>query len=145
MIKLTVKNFNAWVNKVNAEEQKILNSIVKANVQVSSEAVRTLKEGLNFRAGRKPSDSDYANSPKGAMPYGHTMALRDSIGLRVIRTGDKVFAEVGSGANRNEIEYAKYLEGYNHNGIRPFLWYIEDIFTASRIIEKFKKYYKAAK
>lgn len=92
-------------------------------------------------AGRKPSDKNYENSPKGSLPYGHTMALRNSIGFKVLRSGTGIKAEFGSGARKSPIEYAKYLEGRNGNGIRPFLWAASGIFNADTIIEKFRKFY----
>lgn len=141
MINITTKNFDAMLKRLEEAEQKIMTAAVQANVAAASEGERTLKQGLSRRAGRKPSDKNYENSPKGSLPYGHTMALRNSIGFKVLRSGTGIKAEFGSGARKSPIEYAKYLEGRNGNGIRPFLWAASGIFNADTIIEKFRKFY----
>ena len=139
MINITTKNFDAMLKRLDEAEQKIMTAAVKANIAAASEAERTLKQGLSQRAGRKPSDKNYRNSPKGSLPYGHSMRLRNSIGFKVFRIGNGIKVEFGSGARKSSIEYAKYLEGRNGNGIRPFLWAASGIFNAATIIEKFRK------
>ena len=155
MIKLTVKGLNELVRKLQEEERNTLRAIAKAHSKAASEAVRKLKRGLNKRHGKDPSDPKYKTSPKGAMPYGHSMRLRSSIGYRLTVSGRKIGSEVGSGAagaggdtttgnkkGGQPIEYAKYLEGRNHDGIRPFLWYADDVYNVKKINELFWKYFK---
>lgn len=142
MIKLTAKGFDAILKAVDEEERNILNSIAKAHSKVASEAVKVLKVGLSQRAGRDYKDKNYANSPKGALPFMHTGRLRNSIGYKLLRHGKTIFSEVGSGASTSPIDYAKYLEGENGNGIRPFLWAIESVYNAKNIMKLFDAYYK---
>lgn len=145
MIKVTTKYFDNLLKSLAQEKKRIISAAVKANSYCGAQAVRVLKQGLSDRHGKKPSDPEYENSPAGALPYGHTMGLRDSIGFKQLRSGNSIFAEVGSGANRTPIEYAKYLEGRNHDGIRPFLWAIDGVFNPQAIIKKFNEYYEKAK
>lgn len=142
MIKLTVKGFKDITKALDEEEKNILSSMAKAHSFVASNAVKVLKQGLRIRAGRDSSDKNYANSPKGSLPYMHSGRLRDSIGFKLLRYGTNVLSEVGSGANGNAIEYAQYLEGKNGNGIRPFLWAIDKIYNAKNILKAFDDYYK---
>lgn len=142
MIKLTTKGFNSILKAVDEEERNILKSIAKAHSSVASQAVKVLKTGLNQRAGRNSSDKDYAVSPKGSLPYMHTGRLRDSIGFKLLSHGGTISSEVGSGAMGNPIEYAKYLEGNNGDGIRPFLWACEKIYNPQNILKVFKQLYK---
>jgi len=142
MIKLTVKGFNAILKAVDEEERNILNSMAKAHSKVASEAVKVLKVGLSQRAGRDYKDKNYANSPQGSLPFMHTGRLRNSIGFKLLRHGKTIFSEVGSGASTSPIDYAKYLEGENGKGIRPFLWAIEGIYNPKNILKMFDAYYK---
>ena len=142
MIKLTAKGFDAILKAVDEEERNILNSIAKAHSKVASEAVKVLKTGLSQRAGRDYKDKNYANSPQGSLPFMHTGRLRNSIGFKLLRHGKTIFSEVGSGASTSPIDYAKYLEGENGNGMRPFLWAIEGIYNPKNIIKMFDAYYK---
>lgn len=146
MIRVSVKGLEQMQKRLNAQEREVINAMAKAHSKVASQAVKELKQGLRNRAGRTPRDPDYANSPKGELPYMHSGALRDSIGYGLLRAGKRVFSEVGSGALRffsvNEVEYAKYLEGRNGDGIRPFLWAIKNIYNPQNIIKKFNEYYR---
>ena len=149
MIKLTVKGLNELVRKLQEEERNALRAIAKAHSKVASEAVRKLKRGLNKRHGANPKDPKYKTSPKGSMPYAHSTDLRSSIGYRLVVSGRKIGSEVGSGAGTGgnkeggePVEYAVYLEGQNHDGIRPFLWYIKNDYTAEKINKKFWEYFK---
>lgn len=146
MIKLTIQGLKELEKTLKAEERRVVNSMAHAHSKVASESVKVLKQGLRTRAGRKPSDKNYMTSPKGALPFMHTGALRDSIGFKLVRHGNIVSSEVGSGAQEaREIEYAKYLEGRNGDGIRPFLWAAEKIYNPQNIIKAFNNYYKASK
>ena len=108
MINITTKNFDAMLKRLEEAEQKIRTAAVQANIAAASEAERTLKQGLSRRAGRKPSDKNYENSPKGSLPYGHTMALRNSIGFKVLRSGPGIKAEFGSGARKSALSSLLY-------------------------------------
>lgn len=143
MIKLTTKGFNAILKAVDEEERNILNSIAKAHSTVASQAVKVLKTGLSQRAGRDYKDPSYETSPVGALPYMHTGRLRNSIGFKLLRHGNTIFSEVGSGASTSPIDYAKYLEGENGNGIRPFLWAAEPIYNPKNILKVFNQIYKS--
>ena len=142
MIRLTAKGFDAILKAVDEEERNILTSITKAHSKIASEAVKVLKVGLSQRAGRDYKDKNYANSPQGSLPFMHTGRLRNSIGFKLLRHGKTIFSEVGSGASTSPIDYAKYLEGENGNGIRPFLWAIEGIYNSKNILKMFDAYYK---
>lgn len=142
MINITTKNFDAMLKRLDEAEQKIMTAAVQANIAVAAKAEKLLKDTLSFQAGKDPHDKNYRNSPKGSLPYGHSMRLRNSIGFKVFRIGNGIKAEVGSGIRKKkQIEYAEYLEGRNGNGIRPFLWAASGIFNADTIIEKFRKFY----
>lgn len=142
MIKLTVKGLNELVRKLQEEERNAVLAMTKAHSKVAADATAKLKRGLSFRAGRSPKDKNYQNSPAGSLPYAHTLRLRDSIGYKILAQGRRVFSEVGSGAGASSVEYAKYLEGRNHDGIRPFLWYADDVYNVKKINELFWKYFK---
>lgn len=142
MIKLTTKGFDAILKAVDEEERNILNSIAKAHSTVASQAVKVLKAGLNQRAGRDYKDPSYETSPVGALPYMHTGRLRNSIGFKLLKHGNTIFSEVGSGASGNTIDYAKYLEG-DGNGIRPFLWAADPIYNPKNILKVFNQIYKS--
>ena len=141
MIKITTKNFDKLINNLEDESKNVFEALVKTHSIVSANASKTLKRGLSFRAGRTKSDSDYRTSPVGSMPYAHSMRLRNSIGFKIMLTGNKVSSEVGSGAMTNYVEYSETLEGEGH-GIRPFLWYIDNIFNTDYLQEKFNEIYK---
>ena len=143
MIKLTVKGLKDIQKMLNEEEKNIVNSMAHAHSKVASQAVKVLKQGLRTRAGRDTSDPGYMTSPKGALPFMHSGALRQSIGFKLLRHGKTVSSEVGSGASdASQVKYAKYLEGYNGDGIRPFLWAINKIYTPANIIKAFNNYYR---
>jgi len=142
MINITTKNFDKVLNLLDAETQNVFTALVKANSILAANASKTLKQGLSFRAGRSKDDADYQTSPKGALPYAHSMRLRNSIGFKLILSGNKVFSEVGSGAMANFVEYADFLEN-NGQGIRPFLWYVQHMFNEDALKEKFNQIYKS--
>lgn len=130
------------VGALGAEYQNTMRAIEKAHVKVASEGERMLKKGLSWRAGRDSKSPDYQNSPRGSMPYMHTGRLRNSIGYKVTAHGNKVISEVGSGVRGLGVEYAKYLQGYNNDGIRPFLDYIEGVYNAQTIEQAFLEYFR---
>lgn len=142
MIKLTVKGLNELVRKLQEEERNVVLAMTKAHSKVAADAASKLKRGLSFRAGRSPKDKNYQNSPKGSLPYAHTLRLRDSIGYKILAQGRRVVSEVGSGASKAAVEYAKYLEGDHNNGIRPFLWEIKNDYNPETINKKFWEYFK---
>ena len=141
MINITTKNFEKALSMLDQETQNVFSSLVKAHTAIAANASKTLKRGLSQRAGRTKDDADYRTSPKGAMPYAHSMRLRNSIGFKVILTGNKVSSEVGSGAMANTVEYAPFLEG-DGSGIRPFLWYIDNIYNADELRAKFNEIHR---
>ena len=142
MINITTKNFDKLLNLLDQETQNVFSSLVKAHTAIAANASKTLKHGLSQRAGRSKDDADYRTSPKGAMPYAHSMRLRNSIGFKVMLTGNTVSSEVGSGAMANTVEYAPFLEGDGH-GIRPFLWYIDNLYNVRQLLEKFNELHKS--
>lgn len=142
-MKLTVKmDAGNLIGAFGNEFQNTMQAISKAHTKVASEGERMLKKGLSWRAGRNSSSPDYQNSPKGSLPYMHTGRLRNSIGYKVLAHGNKVVSEVGSGVRGLGVEYAKYLQGYNNDGIRPFLDYIEGVYNAQTIDEAFLEYFR---
>lgn len=142
-MKLTVSmDATNIIGALGKERENTIKAIEKAHVKVASEAERMLKKGLSYRAGRDSSSPDYRNSPKGSLPYMHTGRLRNSIGYKVTVKGNKVISEVGSGTRGLGIEYAKYLQGYNNDGLRPFLDYIEGVYNAQTIDEAFLGYFR---
>lgn len=142
VLKITVKGLTEIVKKLEAEQENILRTQEKAHSKAAAEGVRILKRGLSYRAGRNPGDKNYENSPVGSLPYGHSMRLRNSIGFKVLASGKQVKSEVGSGAQGTGIEYAKYLEGRNGDGIRPFLEYAQGYYNPQTIKAYFAQYYK---
>ena len=142
MIKITTKNFDKLLDHLEDESKNVFTALVKTHSIVSANASKTLKRGLSFRAGRTKSDSDYRTSPVGSMPYAHSMRLRNSIGFKVMLTGNKVSSEVGSGAMTNYVEYSETLEGEGH-GIRPFLWYIDNIYNEDELRAKFNELHRS--
>lgn len=142
-MKLTVSmDATNIIGALGKERENTIKAIEKAHVKVASEAERMLKKGLSYRAGRDSSSPDYRNSPKGSLPYMHTGRLRNSIGYKVTVKGNKVISEVGSGTRGLDVEYAKYLQGYNNDGLRPFLDYIEGVYNAQTIDEAFLGYFR---
>lgn len=142
-MKLTVSmDATNIIGALGKESENTIKAIEKAHVKVASEAERMLKKGLSYRAGRDSSSPDYRNSPKGSLPYMHTGRLRNSIGYKVTVKGNKVISEVGSGTRGLGVEYAKYLQGYNNDGLRPFLDYIEGVYNAQTIDEAFLGYFR---
>lgn len=142
-MKLTVSMDAAnIIGALGKERENTIKAIEKAHVKVASEAERMLKKGLSYRAGRDSSYPDYRNSPKGSLPYMHTGRLRNSIGYKVTVKGNKVISEVGSGTRGLGVEYAKYLQGYNNDGLRPFLDYIDGVYNAQTIDEAFLGYFR---
>ncbi len=142
-MKLTVSmDATNIIGALGKERENTIKAIEKAHVKVASEAERMLKKGLSYRAGRDSSSPDYRNSPKGSLPYMHTGRLRNSIGYKVTVKGNKVISEVGSGTRGLGVEYAKYLQGYNNDGLRPFLDYIEGVYNAKTIDEAFLGYFR---
>lgn len=142
-MKLTVSmDSTNIIGALGKESENTIKAIEKAHVKVASEAERMLKKGLSYRAGRDSSSPDYRNSPKGSLPYMHTGRLRNSIGYKVTVKGNKVISEVGSGTRGLGVEYAKYLQGYNNDGLRPFLDYIEGVYNAQTIDEAFLGYFR---
>ena len=142
-MKLTVSmDATNIIGALGKEHENTIKAIEKAHVKVASEAERMLKKGLSYRAGRDSSSPDYRNSPKGSLPYMHTGRLRNSIGYKVTVKGNKVISEVGSGTRGLGVEYAKYLQGYNNDGLRPFLDYIEGVYNAKTIDEAFLGYFR---
>lgn len=142
VLKITVQGLEEMVKRLSAEEENILRAQVKAHSKAAAEGARILKRGLSYRAGRDAQDKNYQASPVGALPYGHTMRLRDSIGFKILAKGKTVISEVGSGANGNGVEYAAYLEGKDGNGIRPFLEYAEGYYNPETIKAYFKEFYQ---
>lgn len=143
VLKITVKGLTEIVKKLEAEQKNILRTLKKAHTRAAADGVRILKRGLSYRAGRNPGDKKYENSPVGSLPYGHSMHLRKSIGLKVLASGKQVTIEMGSGAREGtEVEYAKYLEGRNGDGIRPFLEYAQGCYNPQTIKAYFAQYYK---
>lgn len=142
-MKLTVSmDATNIIGALGKERENTIKAIEKAHVKVASEAERMLKKGLSYRAGRDSSSPDYRNSPKGSLPYMHTGRLRNSIGYKVTVKGNKVISEVGSGTRGLGVEYAKYLQGYNNDGLRPFLDYIEGVYNAQTIDDAFLGYFR---
>lgn len=141
-VQVSVTGLSSLISALKQEDQMQIRAMQKAHTKVCTEAVKKLKYGLNNRFGKGPSDKNYRNSPKTALPYMHTGRLRNSIGFKVITLKGSVRSAVGSGADGNTIEYARYLEGRNHDGIRPFLWAIQELYTPERVQAYFDKYYE---
>lgn len=129
-------------------EQKIEMAIFEASTyalrNVGNEGVLELKEGLNQFRG-KPGSKNYESSAPGQMPYKHSGKLHDSIGMRTLISPQGGYVEVGANVNSSqEAGYARYLEGDGY-GIRPFLWFMKDMFNFNRFEEHFFKRLKEAK
>ena len=138
-IKISVSGFEEIGKLLDAEPQNQVNAMVKAQTKLASQAVAKLKSGLSHNGGR---GKGAVASPKGDMPYLHTGRLRNSIGFKMLTHKRDVTTKIGSGAMGNPIEYAKYLQGRNGDGIRPFLWAVQDLVTPERLIAYFDNYYK---
>lgn len=146
LVSITLKGVGNVLKKLSQEQENQMQAMEKAQTKLCSQAVKQLRRGLGHFGGRT-GKIEY--SPKGDMPFKHTGQLQDSIGFKVLRVGKKVKSEVGSVMSRHNFEvasreapYAKYLEGNNHDGIRPFLWAIRALYTPERAIAYFNEYYK---
>lgn len=138
-ITITLSGFDELDKRLSQEPQNQVECMIKAQNKVGAQAVMKLKQGLSHNGGR---GKGAVSSPKGDMPYMHTGRLRGSIGYKMLSKKTEVTTKIGSGAMGNPIEYAKYLEGRNHDGTRPFLWAVQDLVTADRIMAYFNEYYK---
>lgn len=138
-IKITVTGVDNLVKDLDKEPLNQIEAMKKAQTKLASQAVEKLKRGLSHNGGR---GKNARPSPKGDMPYLHTGRLRSSIGYKTLSTSKKTETKVGSGAMGNPIEYAKYLQGRNGDGIRPFLWAVKDLVTPDRLIAYFKEFWK---
>lgn len=123
------------------EPQNQAEAMIKAQSKVASMATEKLIQGLNNFGGR--SSKNYRTSPKGQLPFKHTGRLQASIFYKVL--AHKTSVETKMGSLLNPPEYAKYLEGRNGDGIRPFLWFAEKIFNLDKVLEYFDKYYRPLK
>lgn len=146
-LRISIKGVEKVLKNLEKERENQMRSMEKAHTKVASQAVQQLRRGLAHNGGRRPGK--IKTSPKGSMPYKHSGQLQDSIGFKVLRTGKKIMSEVGSAGTgkgfktaTRDAEYAKYLEGRNHDGIRPFLWAVQELYTPERIIAYFHNYYK---
>lgn len=137
-INITLSGFDELGKRLDQEPQNQVECMIKAQNKVAAQAVMKLKQGLSHNGGR--GKGAVASKP-GDMPYLHTGRLRGSIGFKMLAHKRDVTTKIGSGAMGNPIEYARYLEGRNHDGIRPFLWAVQDLVTADRIMEYFNKYF----
>lgn len=143
VIKITVSGLDELNKLFDQEPQNQVNAMIKAQAKLATQAVEKLKRGLNNYGGRRGlKKGGYKTSPKGAMPYKHTGRLQESIGFKMFAHKKDVQAKIGSGAIGNPIEYAKYLQGRNGDGIRPFLGAIKDLVTSERLLAYFDKYWK---
>lgn len=138
-IKITVNGFDELNKLFDKEPQNQMDAMIKAQTQLASQAVAKLKRGLSHNGGRGKGSK---SSPKGDMPYLHTGRLRNSIGFKMLAHKKDVQTKIGSGAMGNPIEYAKYLQGRNDDGIRPFLWAVKDLVTSERLLSYFDKFWK---
>lgn len=138
-IKISVSGLDGVIGSLNNEPQNQLDAMIKAQSKLATQAVSYLKRGLSHNGGRGKGQ---ISSPKGQMPYLHTGRLRNSIGYRTKTKKGNAETQVGSGAMGNPIEYAKYLQGRNGDGLRPFLWAVKDLVTPERLIAYFNDYYK---
>ena len=146
-INITVSGFDELGKLLDQEPQNQVEAMIKAQTKLSTQAVTKLKRGLAHYGGRagykgKRKENQYKTSPKGHMPYKHTGRLQESIGYKMLAHKRDVQSKIGSGVMGNPIEYAKYLEGKNGDGIRPFLWAVQDLVTSDRLLAYFAQYYK---
>lgn len=138
-IKITVSGLDELNNLFDKEPQNQMDAMIKAQTKLATQAEAKLKRGLSHNGGRGKGAK---SSPVGDMPYLHTGRLRNSIGFKIIAHKKDVQTTIGSGAMGNPIEYAKYLQGHNGDGIRPFLWAIKDLVTSERLIAYFDQFWK---
>lgn len=138
-ITITLSGFDELGKLLDKEPQKQVDAMIKAQTKLASQAEAKLKRGLSHNGGRGKGARP---SPKGDMPYLHTGRLRNSIGFKMLAHKRDVETKIGSGAMGNPIEYAKYLEGRNHDGIRPFLWAVKDLVTSERLVAYFNQFWK---
>jgi hypothetical protein len=138
-IKIEVRGLDNLIGLLDNEPKNQLDAMVKAQTKLATQAVAKLKSGLSHNGGRGKNAEP---SPKGEMPYLHTGRLRNSIGYRTKTKNANAETQVGSGAMGNPIEYAKYLQGRNGDGLRPFLWAVKDLVTPDRLIAYFKEFWK---
>lgn len=138
-IKITLSGFDELNDLLDKEPQNQVDAMIKAQTKLATQAVAKLKQGLSHNGGR---GKNAVSSPVGEMPYLHTGRLRNSIGFKTTAHKRDVKTEVGSGAMGNPIEYAKYLQGRNDDGIRPFLWAVKDLITSERLLAYFDSFYK---
>lgn len=138
-----IDELNALLDK---EPQAQVEAMVKAQTLLATQAVAKLSRGLSTSSDKRDhkSDGTHRHSKKGEMPRLQTGGLRDSIGYKNIANNRSVYTRIGSGVGPGirPVEYAKYLEGRNHDGIRPFLWAIKELVTSERLLAYFDKYYK---
>lgn len=138
-ITITLSGFDELWKLLDQEPQNQVECMIKAQNKVAAQAVDKLKRGLSHNGGRGKGSK---SSPVGDMPYLHTGRLRSSIGFKMLANKRNVYTKIGSGALGNPIEYARYLEGRNHDGTRPFLWAVQDLVTTDRIMAYFNQYWK---
>ena len=138
-ITITLSGFDELDKRLSQEPQNQVECMIKAQNKVAAQAVDKLKRGLSHNGGR---GKGVKSSPVGDMPYLHTGRLRNSIGFKMLAKKKEVTTKIGSGAMGNPIEYARYLEGRNHDGTRPFLWAVQELVTADRIMSYFNEYWK---
>ena len=143
-INITLSGFDELEKELEREPQRAVEAMLKAHTKVATLAVAKLKQGLGNSGSErdKKAKGNFRRSKKGEMPRKHTGALQRSIYFKNLAVKDKLVTQIGSGVGVAPIEYAKYLEGRNHDGLRPFLWYIDNIVTTDRVIAYFDKYYK---
>ena len=121
------------------DPQNQAEAMIKAQVKAATLATTKLKQGLRKYGGDYGS-KDYKTSAKGELPLRHSGQLESSIFFKNI--AHKTTVETQFGSVLNTPYYAIYLEGKKGDGIRPFLWYAEDIFNVEKVLEYFDKYYK---
>lgn len=144
-INITVNGFAELEKLLGDEPQNQVEAMIKAQAKLSAQAVTKLQRGLAHFGGRRGLRGGYRTSPKFDMPFKHTGRLQESIWFKMYAHKRDVQSKIGSGVMGNPIEYAKYLEGKNHDGIRPFLWAVKDLVTSERLLAYFDKYWKPLK
>lgn len=121
------------------EPQNQAEAMIKAQVKAATLATQKMKIGLSVYGGAYGS-KNYTTSPKGDLPYKHSGRLQNSIFFKNL--AHKTTVETKFGSILNPPDYAKYLEGRNGDGIRPFLWFAEELLTVESILEYFDRYYR---
>jgi len=124
---------------IKGDPQNQAEAMMKAQNKVASMAVEKISRGLSVSGGSYGSE-EYRNSKKGEMPLLHSGLLRKSIFFKNVLHKNAVETKIGS--ILNPPDYAKYLEGEKGDGIRPFLWAANKVFTSDKVLEYFDKYYK---